>query len=313
MPNVKRYRNIVYDSARWDGFRFREGDVVVDTPPKCGTTWMQTLCAMLILDTVEFDRPLSQISPWLDMLTRSRSDVGDALEAQTHRRVIKTHTPLDGLPLDDRVTYVCVGRDPRDVALSWQNHAANLNMDAFMAARAEAVGLDDLAELGTPPPPPADDPVERFWQWAEGEPGSMWGLTLAELLQHLQTFWDHRSDSNVALFHYSDLRRDLPGELRRLAQVLHVELPDNRLAELGEAATFARMKARADRLVPNVESGIWHSNAEFFHRGYQGQWRDLLDDGGQRRYAARVAELVATDLAAWAHAGSITSDGGPVS
>ena len=25
MPSLKRYRNIVYDSARWDGFRFREG------------------------------------------------------------------------------------------------------------------------------------------------------------------------------------------------------------------------------------------------------------------------------------------------
>ena len=263
---------------------------------------------MLILDTVEFDRPLSQISPWLDMLTRSRSDVVEALEAQQHRRVIKTHTPLDGLPLDGRVTYLCVGRDPRDVALSWQNHAVNLNMDAFMAARAKAVGLDDLADLGPPPPPPAADPVERFWQWAEGSPGSMWGPTLAEVLGHMQTFWDHRRDTNVALFHYSDLRRDLPGELRRLAQVLHVDLPDTRLAELAEAATFARMKARADRLVPNVEGGIWHSNSEFFHRGYHGQWRDLLDGDGRRRYAARVAQLVPTDLATWAHAGSITAD-----
>lgn len=54
---MKRYRNLVSDNARWGGFRYREGDIVICTPPKSGTTWMQTLCAMLVLDTIEFDRP----------------------------------------------------------------------------------------------------------------------------------------------------------------------------------------------------------------------------------------------------------------
>jgi aryl sulfotransferase len=66
MRQLTRCRHPVYDSARWEGFRFREGDIVISTPPKCGTTWMQTLCAMLVLDTIEFDRPLAEISPWLD-------------------------------------------------------------------------------------------------------------------------------------------------------------------------------------------------------------------------------------------------------
>ena len=50
------------------------------------------------------------------MLTRALDDVVADLDAQTHRRFIKTHTPLDGLPHDPRVTYIGVGRDPRDVA-----------------------------------------------------------------------------------------------------------------------------------------------------------------------------------------------------
>ena len=45
-----RYRSIVSDSGRWDGFAFRPGDVVISTPPKCGTTWTQMLCALLIFD-----------------------------------------------------------------------------------------------------------------------------------------------------------------------------------------------------------------------------------------------------------------------
>lgn len=303
MTELKRYRNLVYDSARWDGFALRLGDVVVSTPPKCGTTWMQMLCAILLHDMVELDRPLSQISPWLDMQTTSRDEVVAALQAQTHRRLIKTHTPLDGLPLDAAVTYVCVARDPRDVAISWDHHWANLDQDAVMAARATAVGLEDLAELGPPPAPAAADPVERFWQWADGEPGLSAGPTLMEVLQHVQTFWDHRQDPNVVLFHYADLLGDLPGQVRRLAGALGVDVTEDRVAEVAAAATFAAMKARADVLVPDVDHAIWVSNSDFFHRGHSGQWRGMLDEAGQRRYQDRVSALVAPDLATWVHRG----------
>jgi hypothetical protein len=70
------------------------------------------------------------------------------------------------------------------------------------------------------------------------------------------------------------------------------------------------MKARADDLVPDVGNRIWRSNRDFFHRGRSGQWVDVLDDDGQRRYHQRVADLIPTDLATWAHngwAGATTS------
>lgn len=303
MAELKRYRHMVYNSARWDGFALRPGDVVISTPPKCGTTWMQMLCAMLLHDTVQLDRPLSQISPWLDMQTTSREEVFAALQAQTGRRLIKTHTPLDGLALDAAATYVCVARDPRDVAISFDHHMANLDMNAFMAARAAAVGLQDLGELGPPPAPAAEDPAERFWQWADGEPGEFAGPTLTEVLHHAQTFWDHRQDPNVVLFHYADLQRDLPGQVRRLAAALGIDVTEARVTELAAAATFGAMKARADVLVPDVEHAIWISNSEFFHRGHSGQWREVLDEAGQRRYQERVSTLIAPDLDGWVHSG----------
>ena len=68
------------------------------------------------------------------------------LDAQTHRRFIKTHTPFDGLPHDPDVTYICVGRDPRDVFRSWDHHLANMDMPAVLSAREQAVGLDDIME-----------------------------------------------------------------------------------------------------------------------------------------------------------------------
>ena len=100
-----RYKNFIFDSARWDGWTFRPGDIVISTPPKCGTTWMQRICALLIFQTPDLEKPLTSISPWMDMLTRPLADVRADLAAQRHRRFIKTHTPFDGLPFDERVTY----------------------------------------------------------------------------------------------------------------------------------------------------------------------------------------------------------------
>lgn len=302
MPELIRYRNVVFDSSRWDGFPFRADDIVISTPPKCGTTWMQTLCAMLVFNDIAFDRPLAELSPWLDMQTNRLSDVVAGLEAQQHRRFIKTHTPLDGVPAAEGVTYICVARDPRDVALSFQHHWENLDQDAFLEARARAVGLHDLAEFGPPRELP-EDRAERFSLWVDAEPGTFVGPSLVEVLHHLRTFCDRRHDDNVQLFHYSDLRSDLPGQLRRLAGVLSIDVPDDRIEQFAAAAQFENMKKRAAELVPDVGNRIWRSNEAFFHHGTMGQWRHVIGEATLRRYQERVDALLPPDAAAWAHAG----------
>jgi hypothetical protein len=129
------------------------------------------------------------------------------------------------------------------------------------------------------------------------------GPTLADILQHLQTFWDRRQEPNIALFHYSDLLADLAGQLRRLSATLSIDVTDQQIDEFTTAGSFAAMRQRADDLVPDGGNPIWLSNREFFHRGTSGQWRDLLDEPGLLRYADRVAEVAAPDLALWAHNG----------
>src|SRR5262249_61455134 len=65
MRQLVRYHSLIDNNARWDGFSFREGDIIVSTPPKCGTTWTQMICAMLIFQTPDLPLPLDLISPWL--------------------------------------------------------------------------------------------------------------------------------------------------------------------------------------------------------------------------------------------------------
>lgn len=296
----RRYRTMVSDTALWDAFSFRPGDIVISPPAKCGTTWMQMLCGLLVFDTAELHRPLTEISPWLDAVTYDFDETVALLEAQNHRRFVKTHSPLDGLPFDERVTYICVGRDPRDVSQSVGNAFANISPDALMGAFETAgVNPDDLE-------PPPEGPRERFWQWADGEltnGQTDFGMTLANLVNHVQTFWDRRDEPQVALFHYSDLLADLPGQMRRLATILSIDVSDGRVEELAASATFDSMKQRADELAPGIDRPMWNDNRAFFHSGTSGQWRELLDPSDVSRYEKRLAELAPPALADWLHTG----------
>jgi hypothetical protein len=81
--------------------------------------------ALLVFQTPQIDRPLDLISPWLEMRTRRRDEVFALYDAQTHRRFIKSHTPLDGLPADvppppPRPDFT----DDRDAFLHWVDNPA---------------------------------------------------------------------------------------------------------------------------------------------------------------------------------------------
>jgi hypothetical protein len=298
MADLRHYRSLIMDSSRWWDFEFRTGDVVISTPPKAGTTWTQMLCALLIFDSDTFYAPLSHISPWLDMSLYPPAEVTATLAAQEHRRFIKTHTPLDGIPYDERVTYVCVGRDPRDAYVSWMHHMANMDIPSLLRAREIAIGLDDLGDFDLSLPE-YTDPVERFLAWVDDDADFS---TLKAALHHYRTFWECDLP-NAAMFHYSDLKLDLPGQMRRLADVLDIEVSDERLAQLAAAASFSQMKQRAEDVAPNAHHKIWLSTNEFFHRGSSGQWHEILDDTALARYEQRVAALAPAELATWSHHG----------
>src|ERR1700733_3384422 len=82
-------RTPVADSLRWNQFEPRDGDIVIATFAKCGTTWTQRIVDLLVFQSPDV-RPFGEISPWLDstIFNPLAQDL-DTLEAQTHRRYIK--------------------------------------------------------------------------------------------------------------------------------------------------------------------------------------------------------------------------------
>jgi aryl sulfotransferase len=73
------------------------------------------------------------MSPWLDLRVPLKETNLPIVEAQTHRRFVKTHLPLDALVFSPTAKYVYIGRDGRDVVWSLYNHHANANQKWYDA------------------------------------------------------------------------------------------------------------------------------------------------------------------------------------
>ena len=296
---MRRYREHDADNARWDGFEFRPGDVVISTPSKSGTTWTQLLVALLIFDGPEFPAPLGVLSPWMDHFVQPVDEVHASLAAQTHRRFIKTHTPLDGVPLRDEVRYVCVGRDPRDAVVSMAHHRTNLDRERYA----------DLVDAVRPPdieaPPPAGDRTmeEDFDRFLDRPDEEFPAWTIQFVAHHYTTFWDHRDDPNVALFHFADYLADLPGEVARLGAHLGRDIDRVDAERLAAHASIGSARERAAQVAPEANLEIWKRPEGFFRSGSSGEWREHMTATQQAKYDALVADLFPPDLAKWVHAG----------
>ena len=125
-PAKRIYRGEPIRPERWETWVPNKGDILVCTPAKCGTTWTQTILAMLVHGGAELPARLPVLSPWVDAdLGVPANEVAEALAAQKGRRVVKTHTPADGFPIWDGVTVISVYRHPLDVFFSLRKHTAN--------------------------------------------------------------------------------------------------------------------------------------------------------------------------------------------
>lgn len=296
---LKRYRSVASDSARWSKFEHRPGDVIISTPPKCGTTLTQMLCALLVFDGPEFPGRLDDLSPWVDMNTRSDDEVLAEIDAMTHRRFLKTHTPLDGIPEWPDVSYVVVGRDPRDVFVSWEHHTANIDSDRFATVVDQSVGLETVAPFHRER---AATMEERLDHWlVDDVPTST--TSLASVTGHVSVAWQRRDRDNVHLFHFEELRDDRVAAMERLARGIGVDVSPTRIAELAEAASLDEMRARAAELAPNTKE-IFSDAAGFFRSGRSGEGQALMTPAQAALYDRRMTELVAPELRDWLHRSS---------
>ncbi len=291
--------NSIFDSRVWDDFPMRDDDIVIATWGKAGTTWTQQIIAQLVFDGRE-DLPVSDMSPWLDFVVPPL-EVIEAAKAQTHRRFVKTHLPLDALTYSPKAKYIYVGRDGRDVAWSMHNHHANFTAAFYEHFRSNPRrGPDPGPELE----PPTCGVAEYCREWLARDGYPFWPFW-----ENVRTWWAARQLPNILFVHFAGLKADLSGEMRRIARFLDIPVDEARWPTLVEHCTFDYMKAHADLVAP-AGGALWEGGATtFINKGTNGRWRDLLTAEEIAAYEQRARDELGEECAHWLATGESAPKG----
>ena len=291
------------DSRRWAAYRPREGDIVIGTYPKCGTTWTQRIVSLLVFQSAE-PKPMS-ISPWIDERFLGNPEESIArIEAQTHRRYLKSHLPFDALPFYANVKYIHTARDGLDAMMSWHNHQREYKRLELL----DAAGLGDET-VGRPYPRAAADPRDFFREWM-GLAGAAKesDVSAAIFFDTERSYWNVRREPNVLLVHYNDLLADLDGEMRRIAAFLGIETPASLWPDLVRAATFEVMRRDGAQLMPFAKAAWTGGHESFIYSGTNERWRDVLTDDDVALYRSRATRELSPALSRWLSKGRESGD-----
>jgi aryl sulfotransferase len=288
LPQKRReFHNHHFDSTIWNDFKFRDGDIVVGTYAKSGTTWTQQIVGQILFNGDE-NVPVAEMSPWLDLRIPPKEIKLAALEAQTHRRFVKTHLPVDALVFSPRAKYLYIGRDGRDVVWSMYNHHINANDTWYTVLN------DTPGRVGPPIERTNLEVAPYFRRWLESDGEPFWPFW-----ENVRSWWEIRDLPNVKMVHFANLKSDLAGEMRAIAEFLDVKIDEAKWNDIVSHCSFDYMKANADKAAP-LGGALWEGGGKtFINKGTNGRWRDLLTKEDNEAYEARALKELGPDCARW--------------
>ncbi|GAB7338413.1 hypothetical protein MBLNU457_4704t1 [Dothideomycetes sp. NU457] len=277
------------DSTRWNNFPFRPDDIVIATWAKSGTTWMQQIVSQLIFHGAEVTTSIHEASPWVEARFIPEGATVSALEAQTHRRFMKTHLPLENLVYSPSAEYIFVGRDGRDAIWSAHNHLYHATPWFYDA-------INNMpGRVGPPITKPGADPRQFYLDFLDNDEQALWPFWT-----HIRGWFGAKDLPNLLLVHFNDLKADLEGEIRRIAEFLDIEVPEDKLALIIRHCGFEYMKTHAEAVSPPGAAVAFDEGAKtFINKGSNGRWKDVLSEKDVELYEAKVRSELSPECASW--------------
>lgn len=212
-------------AAEASSFKAQQGDIMIVTYPKCGTTWCQQLCHQLRTGGHTDFEEISEesIVPWLEV----SPGLGINLDAKqiAEPRCFKTHQMLSALSCFEvnGARYLCVLRDPEGALLSEFKFK-------LAKGRIETKDVNVFAK-------------SHFLPRSEVPPtfgGHIW--------EFYAEFWQCRILPHVKLIAFEDLKQYLESQILPIAEFMGLPEPSPEVqAKVLELGSFAWMQ-KNDRL-----------------------------------------------------------------
>lgn len=266
-----------YDPSLQTKTPFIAGDTILAVPGKSGTTWTMNIFHQLRTGgDADFADIYAEV-PWPELRERPDQPDEELVERWANMpapRAFKTHSqpgdgPGDFATFRNDLKYVVVFRNPEEAIVSFKPflEAQSLKMwELFNASelRKEFVKptfkefFEELVLKGFPGMPAEAVP-----------PGGM--LTMF-YFGFINGWWEHRHKSNVLFMHFSDMKRDHEGSVRKIAKHLGFEPTAEQWPKVLEYTSFKWMKEHEDKF--EVATLCKDKNGEPFK---------LINDGGMVR------------------------------
>ena len=267
---MARSTNRMFDEV--EPFTPGPNDVLVCSYFKSGTNWTMQIAAQIAYRGAgDFDH-IHDVVPWLELPDKMPFAVSIKNErvqhaAPTDLRVIKTHMPASKLHLTEQAKYIWVVRDPKDVFVSGYRFIHSVLLGPLM--------------------PSVDHWLDNFVSEE-----SYWGSWAA----HLDGGWRQRDQQNVLFLTYEDMRTDLPGTVRKIAELMAVDLTEAEFERVVERSSYPYMKAHSRQFDTRGLSPPWtRPEGKMIRRGEQGSASELLSDSDRQRvddfWRGQLAEL----------------------
>lgn len=201
-----------------------EHDVLVATHSKSGTNWMMQMTTQIAWrGEAEFEH-IHQLAAWPEAEFYGIvpiDDPGPWEGSSVKKRAIKTAIEADYVPYRESAAYISVIRDPKDVFVSAYHFVFGL-FNLF-----DDITLEQWFDLYQTPDYPAGN-------WA----------------RHTNSYWAWRDRPNVLVLIFSDIKKDLPGTVDRVAEVMGVSLSEAERARVIERCSFGYMKEHERKFAP---------------------------------------------------------------
>jgi hypothetical protein len=297
----------------------KDGDVVVATGAKSGTTWM-LYCGhqIRVKGSDQFNyTDVSFSTPWPDLIhtpggswreqkplmeSTMLKEIGKTWGSLWNNpafpfRIFKSHYTPETLPIKKfpKVKFLAMTRSGLDIVAS---------MVPFFDAHSQAFRN---VWGGFPPAGSGNETADAETRLNELLPGNL----LDQLyFPYVKEWWAYRNEPNVLLLHYADAKKDLAGLVTKLAGFYEVDLTDSEHARVVEKCGMKHMKANKDNfnyalpLHPDFDGKRIMQSGAMTRKGTNGQGKLVFSSEQQEKWANMEVEQFTEDgLLRWAREG----------